>query len=70
VRAQMLKERPSADELMMMGDLIANGEIKVMVEKVLPLFRAPEALEMNRCGHARGKLVLMIDEQTCYHSLN
>lgn len=61
VRAQLLQAHPSAGELAMVGDLVANGEIKVMVEKVLPWFRAPEALEMNRCGHARGKTVLTFD---------
>jgi NADPH:quinone reductase-like Zn-dependent oxidoreductase len=61
VRAQLLRAHTSADELAMVGDLVANGEIKVLVEKVLPWFRAPEALEMNRCGHARGKIVLTFD---------
>jgi NADPH:quinone reductase-like Zn-dependent oxidoreductase len=61
VRAQLLQVRTSADELAMVGDLVANGEIRVLVEKVLPWFRAPEALEMNRCGHARGKIVLTFD---------
>jgi NADPH:quinone reductase-like Zn-dependent oxidoreductase len=70
VRAQLLRARTSADELTMMADLIANGEIKVMIEKVLPLFRAPEALEMNRCGHARGKIVLTMDENSWHPGLN
>jgi NADPH:quinone reductase-like Zn-dependent oxidoreductase len=48
---------------MLLGDLIANGEINVMVEKILPLFHAPEALEMSRCGHVRGKIVLTIDQR-------
>jgi NADPH:quinone reductase-like Zn-dependent oxidoreductase len=70
VRAEMLLVRNSADELAMIGDLIANGEIKVMVDKVMPLIRAPEALEMNRCGHARGKIVLTMDPAFSAHALN
>jgi NADPH:quinone reductase-like Zn-dependent oxidoreductase len=61
VRAWKLQTQMRADELTFLGDLIANGEIKVMVEKVLPLSRVAEALEMNRRGHARGKIVLTID---------
>jgi NADPH:quinone reductase-like Zn-dependent oxidoreductase len=70
VRGQKLQVRTSADDLTMLGDLIANGEIKVVVEKVLPIFRAPEALEMNRCGHARGKIVLTIDPNICHPDFN
>jgi NADPH:quinone reductase-like Zn-dependent oxidoreductase len=46
--------------LTLMGDLISNGELKVIVDRVLPLFRAPEALELSRRGHARGKIVLTV----------
>jgi NADPH:quinone reductase-like Zn-dependent oxidoreductase len=63
VRARKVQARTSADQLMLLGDLIANGEINVMVEKILPLFHAPEALEMSRCGHVRGKIVLTIDQR-------
>jgi NADPH:quinone reductase-like Zn-dependent oxidoreductase len=70
VRAHMLHARANTDELTMIGDLIAQGEIKVMVEKVLPFLRAPEALEMNRCGHARGKIVLSMDEIPPHPALN
>jgi len=65
VRAWKLQTQMRADELTFMGDLIANGEIKVQVEKVLPLSRVSEALEMNRRGHARGKIVLTIDHDPC-----
>jgi NADPH:quinone reductase-like Zn-dependent oxidoreductase len=63
VRAWKMQTQTRADELTLMGDLIANGEIKVMVEKVLPLSRAAEALEMSRRGHVRGKIVLTIDQE-------
>jgi NADPH:quinone reductase-like Zn-dependent oxidoreductase len=66
VRAHKMQTRTRADELTLMGDLIANGEIKVMVDRVLPLFRAPEALEMSRRGHVRGKIVLTVDHEACH----
>jgi NADPH:quinone reductase-like Zn-dependent oxidoreductase len=69
-RARKMTTQTRSDELTLMADLIANGEIKVMVEKVLPLFRAPEALEMSRGGHARGKIVLTIDYVACHSDFN
>lgn len=67
VRAWKIQTQTRADELTLIGDFIAHGEIKVMVDKVLPLYRAPEALEMSRCGHSRGKIVLTInDHETCH----
>jgi NADPH:quinone reductase-like Zn-dependent oxidoreductase len=60
VQAWKIQTHTRADELTLLGDLIANGEIKVMVEKVLPLSRASEALEINRRDHTRGKIVLTI----------
>jgi NADPH:quinone reductase-like Zn-dependent oxidoreductase len=66
VRAWKIQTRTRADGLNLMGELIANGEIKVMVDWVLPLFRAAEALEMSRLGHVRGKIVLTIDRDACH----
>jgi NADPH:quinone reductase-like Zn-dependent oxidoreductase len=60
-RAMKVQTQMSADQLEWIGDLIANGEINVMVERVLPLYRAPEALEWSRAGHVHGKIVLTMD---------
>jgi NADPH:quinone reductase-like Zn-dependent oxidoreductase len=69
-RGQKMHVRTRADELALLGDMIAHGEIKVMVEKIFPLFRAPEALELSRSGHARGKIVLTIDYVSCHSDFN
>jgi NADPH:quinone reductase-like Zn-dependent oxidoreductase len=66
VEALKMQTQMRADQLALVGDLIANGEIKVMVDRILPLYRAPEALEISRRGHVRGKIVLTIDHDTCY----
>jgi len=66
VRARKMQTQTRADELTYMGDMLANGEIKVMVDRVLPLSRASEALEMSRRGHVRGKLVLTVDHDACH----
>jgi NADPH:quinone reductase-like Zn-dependent oxidoreductase len=61
VRTLKMQTRAPADELTLLGDLIANGEIKVIMERTLPLCRASEALEMSRRGHMRGKIILIAD---------
>jgi NADPH:quinone reductase-like Zn-dependent oxidoreductase len=66
VRARKMQTQTRPDELILMGDLIGNGEIKVIVERVLPLARASEALEMSKRGHVRGKIVLGIDHESCH----
>jgi len=66
VRACKMQTQIRADDLTLMGDLIANGELKVAVEKILPLRRAAEALELSRRGHVRGKIVLTIDHEACH----
>ena len=66
VRARKMQTQTRADELTLMGDLVANGEIKVMVDKVLPMSRASDALEMSRRGHVRGKLVLTVDHEASH----
>jgi NADPH:quinone reductase-like Zn-dependent oxidoreductase len=68
VRARKMQMKMRADELTLMGDLIANGELKVMVDRILPLHRAPEALELSRRGHVRGKIVLTVDHEACHAS--
>lgn len=65
VRAKRMQTQMRADELTLLGDLVGNGEIKVMVEKVLPLSRAAEALEMSKRGHVRGKIVLTVGHDSC-----
>lgn len=67
VRAIKIQTRMNTDQLSLMGDLIGNGEIQVTVEKVFPLYRAPEALELSRRGHVHGKIVLAIsDPDECH----
>jgi NADPH:quinone reductase-like Zn-dependent oxidoreductase len=65
-RAWKMQTIVRPDELTLIGDLIDNGEIKVIVEKVLPLSRVSEALELSRRGHVRGKLVLRVDQESSH----
>jgi NADPH:quinone reductase-like Zn-dependent oxidoreductase len=49
---------PYAPRLQKIADLANAGRLRVNVDKVFPLERAATAQELNRQGHARGKIVL------------
>jgi NADPH:quinone reductase-like Zn-dependent oxidoreductase len=65
VRALKMHTRSKGDQLTLIGDLIANGELKVIVDKVLPLCEARKAQELSQLGHTRGKIVLSVDHDAC-----
>jgi NADPH:quinone reductase-like Zn-dependent oxidoreductase len=52
--------RPSTRDLETLGALADAGTLAVPIAEAMPLARAAEALEMNRQGHTRGKIVLDI----------
>ena len=48
-------------ELEALGRLIDEGEVRPIVDSVLPLARAREAYEPHTHRHRRGKVVLAVD---------
>jgi NADPH:quinone reductase-like Zn-dependent oxidoreductase len=48
----------TTEQLSLVGDLIAAGKVRTVVERVYRLREAPEALAHLGEGHARGKLVI------------
>jgi NADPH:quinone reductase-like Zn-dependent oxidoreductase len=54
--------KPSRVQLMEIARLIDAGEIRPVLDAVLPLDRAREAFERGLAGHVRGKIVLRVDE--------
>ena len=56
----MRSDHSRSDELALIADLVANGQVKVTVAKVLPLPEAPQAQQLSQSGHMRGKIVLSI----------
>lgn len=48
------------EELTQIAKLVANGQIKVNVETILPLAEARKAQELSQSGHAHGKIVLTV----------
>jgi NADPH:quinone reductase-like Zn-dependent oxidoreductase len=51
---------PRADWLTQMAHLIDAGQVKTIVETVLPLDQAAEAHRLSQSGHTRGKIVLQV----------
>jgi NADPH:quinone reductase-like Zn-dependent oxidoreductase len=52
--------QPRADWLTEMAQLIDAGQVKPIVETVLPLSQAAEAHHLSQSGHTRGKIVLQV----------
>ncbi|QEH35460.1 Phenolphthiocerol synthesis polyketide synthase type I Pks15/1 [Aquisphaera giovannonii] len=53
---------PSRAQLVEIARLIDAGEVRPVLEAVLPLARAREAFERGLAGHVRGKIVLQVQE--------
>jgi NADPH:quinone reductase-like Zn-dependent oxidoreductase len=60
VRGAGVFVQPNASELEQMARLVDSGELRPIVEAVLPLAEAARAHEMNQTLHTRGKIVLRV----------
>ena len=61
VRSQKVKffvAKINKDDLQLMADLMASGEVKPVIDRSYELDRVPEALDYLGEGHARGKIVI------------
>ena len=54
----------SKQDLIMLGDLIQAGKITPVIERTYKLSDAPEAVRQLDAGHARGKLVITVGEES------
>jgi NADPH:quinone reductase-like Zn-dependent oxidoreductase len=45
-----------------MGDLMATGKVTPVIDKRYRLSEVPEAIRYLEEGHARGKVVIMVDQ--------
>jgi NADPH:quinone reductase-like Zn-dependent oxidoreductase len=52
--------KTSKDDLIMVGELVAAGKLKPVIERTYELRDAPEAMRYLAEGHARGKLVVTV----------
>lgn len=60
LRGEMLMMQPNAAQLMEITKLLDAGEIRTVVELVLPLQEARQAQELSQGGHTHGKIVLQV----------
>ncbi len=51
---------PDREQLIQIGELIDAGQLRSIVETVLPLSQARQAYEQGAQGHTRGKIVLRV----------
>ncbi|HEY2860526.1 MAG TPA: NADP-dependent oxidoreductase [Terracidiphilus sp.] len=60
VKATFLGSQPNLEQLTEIARLIDAGQLKTVVEAVMPLEDAGRALDQSQTGHARGKIVLTV----------
>lgn len=59
VRFEVVSVRPSADGLNRLVELVESGELRVLVDEVIPLADVAKAHALVELGHATGKVVLV-----------
>ncbi len=56
----MLIVHPDRKQLEAIAGLVAEGKLRPIIDRILPLDQAAEAHEYMETGHARGKVVLKV----------
>lgn len=56
-----LSVRPNQQDLTFMKDLIEAGKVKPVIDRCYPLSEIAEALRYYGQGHARGKVVVSVE---------
>jgi NADPH:quinone reductase-like Zn-dependent oxidoreductase len=51
---------PTAEQLAQVAELVADGEVRVVIEETLPLTEVQRAHELSESGHTRGKIILEV----------
>jgi len=54
----------SKQDLILLGELLEAGKVRPVIERTYKLNDAPEAIRQLDAGHARGKLVITIGEES------
>jgi NADPH:quinone reductase-like Zn-dependent oxidoreductase len=60
VRAAFVAGHPSGSQLAEIAKLIDSGELKLTIDRILPLSEVHRAHQLSQTGHARGKIVLRV----------
>jgi NADPH:quinone reductase-like Zn-dependent oxidoreductase len=62
VRSAFVWSQPNGKQLAHIAALIDSGDLKIVLDRILPLSEARRAHELSQNGHARGKIVLRVKE--------
>src|SRR6267142_1557814 len=62
VRAAFVAGHPSGAQLAEIAKLSDSGELKLTIDRILPLSEVRRAHELSQSGHTRGKIVLRVKE--------
>ena len=54
-------------DLLLLGELLQAGKVRPVIERTYKLNEAPEAIRQLDAGHARGKLVITVGEDSYSH---
>jgi NADPH:quinone reductase-like Zn-dependent oxidoreductase len=60
VRAAFVAGHPSGAQLAEITKLIDSGELKLTIDRILPLSEVRRAHQLSQTGHTRGKIVLRV----------
>lgn len=61
---RMLFAIPTKSDLLALAKLIEEGDLTPVIDRVYPLSETPEVIEYLEEGHARGKVVVVVDGST------
>ena len=53
--------RPNQEDLNTIRELMASGKVRPVVDRCYPLAKLPEAIQYLEEGHAKGKVVILMD---------
>ncbi len=57
---RVLLAKLSIEDLTVIGELMATGKVKPVIDRRYPLAEVPEALRYLEAGHACGKVVIAV----------
>jgi NADPH:quinone reductase-like Zn-dependent oxidoreductase len=63
IQAVFVASHPNGAELAKIAELIDSGDLKPIVNRILPLSEARRAHELSQTGHTHGKIVLRVKEE-------
>jgi len=62
VRGAFVWSQPNGNQLAKIAALIDSGNLKVVLDRILPLSEGRRAHELSQSGHVRGKIVLRVKD--------